>query len=383
MKFFKFTGLFLAFGLTAQNALASLPFDTKAKYAYLIDFDTGYVMFDKNGKEPMSPSSMSKLMTTYLIFEKLKNGGLSEEDEFQVSTNAWRKGGAKSGSSTMFLNPNTKVKVKDLLRGIIVQSGNDACIVAAENISGSEEQFAEEMTIRGKELGLKNSSFKNATGIPEKGHEMTAEDLAFLSSLIIRNFPEYYPLYSEKSFTYNKIKQGNRNPILYSMPGADGIKTGHTKQAGYGLAASVKDKETGRRLIAILNGLPSMKARSEEAKSLLNWGFREFDNYKLLSEGKKVDTLPVWLGQEEAIEAVTDKEILITMPRKYRNEIKAVVSYDGPIAAPVKKGQKIATLTITVPNDAAYVYDLVAEKDIEKVGYFGKLLFALKRLFSF
>ena len=338
MKFFKFTGLFLAFGLTAQNALASLPFDTKAKYAYLIDFDTGYVMFDKNGKEPMSPSSMSKLMTTYLIFEKLKNGGLSEEDEFQVSTNAWRKGGAKSGSSTMFLNPNTKVKVKDLLRGIIVQSGNDACIVAAENISGSEEQFAEEMTIRGKELGLKNSSFKNATGIPEKGHEMTAEDLAFLSSLIIRNFPEYYPLYSEKSFTYNKIKQGNRNPILYSMPGADGIKTGHTKQAGYGLAASVKDKETGRRLIAILNGLPSMKARSEEAKSLLNWGFREFDNYRLLSEGKKVDTLPVWLGQEEAVEAVTDKEVLITMPRKYRNEIKAVVSYDGPIAAPVKKG---------------------------------------------
>ena len=149
------------------------------------------------------------------------------------------------------------------------------------------------------------------------------------------------------------------------------------------MAASVKDKETGRRLIAILNGLPSMKARSEEAKSLLNWGFREFDNYRLLSEGKKVDTLPVWLGQEEAVEAVTDKEVLITMPRKYRNEIKAVVSYDGPIAAPVKKGQKIATLTITVPNDAAYVYDLVAAKDIEKVGYFGKLLFALKRLFSF
>ena len=247
--------------LLASSIIVSVQahaFDTTAKNALLMDAETGYVMLNKNADVPMPPASMSKLMTAYMIFDALKSGELSMDTEFTVSENAWRKGGAKSGSSTMFLKPNQKVKIKDLIRGIIVQSGNDACIVAAENMAGSEEIFADIMTRKAKDLGLSNASFKNATGLPQKGHEMSAADLAKLAQAIIRDFPEYYSIYSEKEFKYNGIKQGNRNPLLYGIEGADGLKTGHTEASGYGLTGSVKTAD-GRRLIMVINGLKSMK----------------------------------------------------------------------------------------------------------------------------
>ena len=229
--------------------------ETKAKYALLMDAKTGYIMFDKRSDEPMHPASMSKLMTSYLVEEALKSGQYTEDTEFTVSENAWRKGGAKTGGSTMFLKIGQKVKLIDLLKGINIQSGNDACIVVAEGMAGTEEAFASKMTQKAKKLGLTKSTFANATGIPDPNHLMSARDLALLSQHIINDFPEYYPIYSQKEFTYNGIKQGNRNPLLYSLQGADGLKTGHTQQSGYGLTATVKSPD-GRRLILVVNGLP-------------------------------------------------------------------------------------------------------------------------------
>lgn len=300
----------LLFGASVADAL-----ETKAKNAVLMDFDTGEFFFEKNADVPMPPASMSKLMTAYLIFERLKNGQLSPDDVFVVSENAWRKGGAKTGSSTMFLKVNQQVKVKDLLRGIIVQSGNDACIVAAENIAGSEADFADLANQKAKELGLTNSHFANATGWPNPKHKMSAKDLATLAYRIIRDFPEYYGIYSEQSFTFNKITQENRNPLLFKMPGvADGIKTGHTSVSGYGLTGSAK--KNGRRLIMVVNGLKTMKERGEESVRLINWGFREFDNYAVLKKDVKVVSVPVWLGDVKAVKAVPANDVYLDFAKR-------------------------------------------------------------------
>ena len=226
--------------LSAMLASPAAALETKAKNVILMDYDTGEYLFAENAFVPVAPASMSKLMTVYVLFSKLKDGTLSLEDVFSVSENAWRTGGAASGSSTMFLPIGSKVTVENLIKGIIIQSGNDACIVAAENIAGSEEDFAELMNAKAKELGLKNSHFVNSTGLPHPDHRMSAEDLARLAQALIRDFPEYYSVFSQKSFTYNNILQGNRNPLLYSMPDADGLKTGHTAEAGFCLTASVK-----------------------------------------------------------------------------------------------------------------------------------------------
>ena len=295
-------------------------FDTKAKYALLIDADTGYIMYDKKSDIAMPPASMSKLMTAYMIFDALKSGKITEDDEFVVSENAWRKGGAKSGSSTMFLNPKQKVKVRDLLRGIIVQSGNDACIVAAEGLSGSEEAFADQMNHKAKELGLKDSTFYNATGLPQPGHVMSARDLAVLARALMRDFPEYYSIYSQKEFKYNGIKQGNRNPLLYTMDGADGLKTGHTEASGYGLTGSVKTRD-GRRLIMVVNGLKSMNDRSSESQKLVGYGLANFENLLLYKKGAVLETIPVWYGQSETVEAVVPEDMLITLPRGQKTKL--------------------------------------------------------------
>lgn len=346
-------------------------FETNAKYAYLIDADTGFVMYDKKSDVVMAPASMSKLMTAYMLFEAIKNGRISMEDEFVVSDNAWRKGGVKSGSSTMFLEPNKKVKVKDLLRGIIVQSGNDACIVAAEGLAGSEETFAKLMTQKAKELGLTESTFKNATGLPHPEHLMSSRDLARLAQALIRDFPEYYPIYSEKEFTYNKIKQGNRNPLLYSMDGADGLKTGHTEASGYGLTGSIK--KDGRRLIMVINGLKSMKARSEESQKLMGHGLSGFENVTVFEKDTVVDNLPVWYGEVQTVPAIPANAIVMTIERGNQKSVQTKVVYDSPIPAPIKKGQKVGQLIITADPNQTKTVDLLAGQDIEKVGYFGKL----------
>ena len=366
-------------GLCAFS-ISGYAFETLAKHALLMDANTGYVLFEKDADKPMPPASMSKLMTAYMIFEALENKKITLDTEFIVSENAWRKGGAKSGSSTMFLNIDQQVKVRDLLRGIIVQSGNDACIVVAENMAGSEEAFAEMMTEKAAELGLKNSSFKNATGLPSEGHAMSAKDLAKLAKILINEFPDYYPIYSEKSFKFNNIEQGNRNPLLYSLPGADGLKTGHTNEAGYGLTASAKTPD-GRRLIMVVNGLKSMKDRTTESKKIMNWGIMSFENKEIITKGQVVEDIPVWLGVEQSVQAVSAQSYTMTMPKGRKAEPKMTLSYDTPVQAPVKEGQKIGELKIET-EDGVKRINLIASKTVEKVGYWGKMKHILTTLLS-
>ncbi|MBO7332708.1 MAG: D-alanyl-D-alanine carboxypeptidase [Alphaproteobacteria bacterium] len=353
-------------------------FTTKATSAILMDYDTGTVVFEKKGDELMAPASMSKLMTAYLLFDKIKKGQVSTEDTFRVSENAWKKGGSKSGSSTMFLEPNKKVKVVDLIQGIIVQSGNDACITVAENLSGTESAFAEEMTTKARELGLKKSTFKNSTGLPHKEHLMTPKELAELSRKLIHDFPEFYPIYSQKYFTYNGIKQGNRNPLLYSMNGqADGLKTGHTEKSGYGLVGSAKSKDGKRRMIMVINGLESMKDRASEAERLMSWGLREFDNYKIDLENEV--KIPVWFGKKKTVKAVLEKDVLLTLKTEDKDKIKLKVSYSSPVEAPVKKGDALGILSISYPDGSNSKHILVAESGVNRLGYFGRMKETVKQ----
>lgn len=325
------------------------------------------------------PASMSKLMTVYMIFEKLKDGSLKEDDTFTVSENAWRKGGAASGSSTMFLNIGEKVRVGDLIQGIIIQSGNDACIVAAENISGSEEDFATAMMAKAKKMGLNNSSFTNATGWPDPDHKMSVEDLAKLARILIRDFPDYYHLFSEHNFTHNNIKQGNRNPLLYSMPEADGLKTGHTEEAGFCLTASAK--HGNRRLISVMSGLSSNKERSEEAEKIMNWGFREFDNAKLLKQGQKIAEVPVWFGNENSVDLLVNEDITITAKRNKLNKIKMTAVYDKPVKAPIKQGDQLGVVKIEIPGRELVEVPLIANKEVNKIGWFGRIIENINYIF--
>lgn len=345
--------------------------ETKAKNLILMDFETGQYLYNKDADKMIPPASMSKLMTVYMIFSKLGDGSLSLDDTFTVSENAWRKGGAASGGSTMFLKIGDKVRVEDILKGIIIQSGNDACIVAAENLAGTEEDFAEELNKKAQEIGLTNSYFANATGLPHPDHRMSVEDLAKLSRRIISEYPQFYHLFSQKEFTYQNIRQGNRNPLLYSMPNADGLKTGHTEEAGYCLAASAKKGE--RRLIGVMTGLSSMKERSEEAEKIMGWGFREFDNYTLLKKDVKVADIPVWYGVETTVPMLISQDVVRTLKRNKSDKVKLVAVYDKPVKAPVKAGQQLGVVKVKLPGQEDLEVPLIASKDVAKVGLFGKI----------
>lgn len=368
----------LLFVLVWLAPQAGAAIETPAREAIVIDMTTGAVLFQKDADTPMPPASMSKLMTLYMLFQRLEEGSLSLDDTFTVSENAWREGGAKSGGSTMFLEPGSRVRVEDLIRGIIVQSGNDASIVVAEGLASSEKAFAEEMTAEARRLGLEDSHFDNATGLPDPKHVMTARDLAKLAMHIMRDFPDMYHYFDEKTFTYNGIRQGNRNPLLYRDMGADGLKTGHTSAAGYGLVASAKRGD--RRLVLVVTGLPSVKARSRESERLLEWGFREFDNYKLFSAGDTVTDADVWLGRDRTVPLVIQKDMVITLPRKARREMKVAAVFDGPIPAPITQGDSLAKLVVTAPDVDSIEVPLVAGADVEQLGIFGRLGAALKYL---
>jgi len=355
-------------------------FETSAREALLLDVSTGTALFEKNPDQLMPPASMSKMMTTYMIFDGLKKGELKLDDTFTVSANAWKKGGAASGGSTMFLKPGEVVTLEDLIRGIVIQSGNDACIVVAEGLAGSEEAFAEKMTAKGKEIGLLNTTFRNATGLPHPEHKTTARDLATLAYRTIVDSPDYYAYYAEKEFTHNGIRQGNRNPLLYKDVGADGLKTGHTNEAGYGLTASATQGD--RRLILVLNGLPSMKSRFEESERLMSWGFREFDTYTLFEPGEQVSEAEVWLGNEKTVPLVIPEGLTATLSREGRKDMEVKVSYDGPIRAPIVAGDSIATLTVTVPDISPIEVPLAAGASVEEMGYIGKLAIALKQFIA-
>ena len=365
-----FAALALAMATLAPPAMA---IEAAAREAILVDATTGAVLLEKNADASMPPASMSKIMTAYLIFERLKDGRLSLDDEFLVSEKAWRKGGSK-----MFVEVGNRVRVEDLIQGVVVQSGNDACIVLAEGISGSEEAFAEEMTRKAAELGMTGSKFTNATGWPDPEHRMTARDLATLAKRIIEDFPEYYHYFAETEFTWNGIRQPNRNPILYASVGADGLKTGHTEEAGYGLTASAV--QDGRRLILVLTGLDSEKARAEESERLLNWGFREFGNYALIKPGEVVDEALVWLGESATVAAVIPEGLTLTLPRKARAEMQVKVVYDTPVKAPVDAGQDVGKLVINFPDEAPIVVPLKASVAVPRLGPIGRISAGIRYL---
>jgi serine-type D-Ala-D-Ala carboxypeptidase (penicillin-binding protein 5/6) len=365
----------LALALAGTAAHPAAAIETLAREAILVDMTTGAVLLEKNADQPMPPASMSKIMTSYMVFERLKAGKLSMEDTLPVSENAWRKGGCVSDGSTMCLKLDERVKIQDLIQGIIVQSGNDACIVIAEGLAGSEEAFADQMNKKAKEIELQHSVFRNSTGLPDPEHVMTARDLTILAERTIEDHPEYYHFYSEKNFTYNGIKQGNRNPLLYKNIGADGLKTGHTQAAGYGLTASAKQGD--RRLVLVVTGLPSMQARAEESERLIDYGFREFENVALFKTGEQVDVAEVWLGEEETVPLQAAGDLVFTLPRRGRDGLQVKVVYDGPIPAPITKGDRIATLQVTAPGMPAEEAPLVAGADVPEKGFFGRAFAAL------
>ncbi len=369
-------GVGLVVAIFAGSAFGQT-FETNAKQVILIDYDTGTVLFEKNPDATMFPASMSKIMTALLVFDKLRDGSLTLEAILPVSEKAWRMGGSK-----MFVRVGEEVSVEDLLRGIIVQSGNDASIVVAEAIGGSEEAFAELMTERGREIGLENTVFRNATGWPDPDHVTTARDIAKLADFVIREYPEYYGYYSEREFTYGKsldgkpITQSNRNPLLYQGVGADGLKTGHTEAAGFGLAAS--GLRNGRRLIMVIHGMESVRERSQESRRLFDWGFREFANYALFKAGETVDSATVWLGDKPEVPLVLEDDFTVTLPRGSRNGMKVVVKYQGPVPTPIAKGQQIATLEVSGPGFDTINRPLYAAEDVGRLAFFGRIGSAIR-----
>ncbi|MCC5997345.1 MAG: D-alanyl-D-alanine carboxypeptidase [Oceanicaulis sp.] len=353
-------------------------FDTRASHAVIMDYDTGAILFSKNGEEPMPPASMSKLMTALMAFEALEDGRLSLDDELPVSETAWRRGGAASGSSTMFLEVNSRASVRDLLQGIIVQSGNDACIVIAEALGGTEENFSLMMTERARELGLESANFANSTGWPHPEHRISAADLARLAQIIIRDYPQYYGFYAQPVFTYNGIRQFNRNPLIGSMQGADGLKTGRTSEAGFGLTASaVRD---GERRIVVFNGMETERARADEAERLMRAAFTEFELVRLVEAGQPAGSVEVFLGRSPSAALRATGPLSFGVHRRDRSQVRAEIVYDGPLRAPVRVGDAVGRLEVTTPDGRVFSVPLEAAEDVARQGVFGRAGAALASL---
>ena len=350
------------------------PFDTPAKYAFVLDYGTEAVLLDKDADVPMTPSSMTKLMTAYIVYGQLKAGKLSLTQQLPVSEKAWRMGGSK-----MFVPLGGTVAVEDLIRGMIIQSGNDACIVLAEGISGSEEQFVEQMNAKAKDLGLTNSNFRNCTGWPDPAHHMSARDIATLARHQISDFPEYYHYDSEKSFKYNNIDQLNRN-VLVQKGFADGLKTGHTEDGGFGEVASAQ--RDGRRVITVINGMTTMHARAEESERLLDWGFSNFEDVKLFTAGDIVERAPVWLGDANTVPLVGGRDLTVTMPRQWKNKAKISIVYDSPIPAPIARGTVVGHLVIAGDGVPDLQMPLLAGADVGKLGLPGRAVAVLAHFVS-
>ncbi len=360
-------------GLTAAKAIES-----RAHYALLVDADSGIIIYKKNADTLMSPASMSKLMTVLMVFEALEENRITLDETFRVSDNAWRRGGAKSGGSTMFLKARSKVSVEDLLRGVIIQSGNDASIVLAEGLGGSEETFAQMMTERAQDMGMVNSSFKNATGWPDPEHKMTPRDLSILAGHLIKHFPQYYGMFGERDFTWNGITQSNRNPLLYAGIGADGLKTGHTEDSGYGLIAS--SEQNGRRLILVLNGLESKKDRAREANRLINWGFRAFSSELLAHADEVILRAPVWQGTFSTVGLSPQRDFKVLLPHRGKRKMVVTATYEKPLMTPIEKGTIVGTLRVTVPSIETQEVPLVVSASVKREGTFSRALSALAYL---
>jgi serine-type D-Ala-D-Ala carboxypeptidase (penicillin-binding protein 5/6) len=330
----------------AQQTDQAASFESKAPYAILLDARSGLVFYEKSASLAVPPASMSKLMTQSLVFDALKTGKLKPDQMVTISEHAWRTGGAPSGGSTMYAELNSSVSVMDLLRGAIIQSANDGCIALAEALGGTEPGFVQMMNTRAKELGLKESSFANATGLPDPNHKMSMRDLATLARYIISDHPDYFKIYGEKEFTWNKIRQQNRNPLLLDYPGADGMKTGYTREAGYGLVGTaVRD---GRRLVLVIGGIDSIATRRDEAQKLLDFGFGQFKPFDIYEAGETVTTVRVWGGNESWVPLVTKDVFKISLSPFEQKSAEIKLDYKGPLLAPVKQGEEVGKVRIIV-----------------------------------
>lgn len=340
-------------------------FESKAAQAILIDAKSGAILYEKDADTAIPPASMSKLVTQAVVFDALKAGRLKLDQEFIVSTDAWKRGGGAAGGSTMYAEVNSRIKVDDLIHAAIIQSANDACIVLAEGMSGSEQAFTQRMASKAKELGLNHSSFANATGLPDPNHKMSVRDLSVVARYIITKYPEYYKIYGQPEFLWNKINQQNRNPLLKEYPGADGMKTGYTKEAGYGLVGSAL--RDGRRLIMVVVGLPSINDRKAEAQKLLDWGFGQFKVIDLYGQGEIVSRARVWGGSEHWVNLVVHDALKVALSPAEQEKAEVKMTYSGPLLAPVKAGQAVGTVRILIDGKPVSDAPLEAAEDISAV----------------
>ena len=355
-----FTFLILCFVNIKESSSKILDIKTTAKQVIIYDHEVNEVLFEKNADQLMKPASMAKVMTSYIVFDRIKDKSLNMSDTFLVSDKAWRMGGSRS-----FLELNSNVTIKDLLLGLIVQSGNDAAVVLAEGVSGDEEAFAREMNRYAKTLGMKDTYFTNSTGWPHPDLQTTSRDLVILTKRIIDDFPELYKLFEEKIFTYNKIKQSNRNPLLYTMNGADGLKTGHTNESGYGLIGSVKRND--RRVTIVINGLNSKKKRRFESKRLFNIVFRETTLLSLFSNQKSLVEADVWLGKKNKVNLIASKPFKKIISPFELNKTKIKLEWMNPISAPITKGSVLGKIYINIPGQQTFQEDLISSEDVAKM----------------
>lgn len=355
-------------------------FDTNSEYAFLLDYKTDQILFEKNSNKKIFPASMSKLMTLYVLFDYLDKGVVNMTDEFMISENAWRKGGAISDSSTMFAEVSSYVSIENLIRGIVIQSGNDACIAVAEGVSGSEDLFATEMNFFTQKLGMKDSNFKNSTGLHHNEHYTSAKDLVILAKAIIKDFPQYYHFFSEENFTWNGIFQPNRNNLLKENIGVDGLKTGKTDQSGFSMIVSSFVNQT--RLIAIVGGLPSKEKRTSEMRKLINYGQKAFKRSLVFKASQVIDTVDVWGGEESFASLAISEDINLLLDIRGRRFLNARYLYNSPVTAPIKKGDTLGKIIILNDDEIIIESNLISNKDIDSGNLIEKALDAMGYLFN-
>ena len=379
MRLFKIILLIFIFSLTQQKIYSKIEID--ANYVILQDHHSGKILYEENADARIYPASLTKIMTSIVTFDLLKKGETSLDEMITTSEKAWRL--SQSGYSSMFIMLNDEVSVEDLLKGIIIVSGNDACVALAEGLSGSEEDFVLLMNEKATEIGLENTNFNNSSGINDVNNYSTVRDVLKMSRYMIKNYPEYYSYFKETSFTWDRtggdpITQGNRNPLLYKNVGADGIKTGFLTVEQYSLAASAKTGE--RRITVVASGFKTKNSRSRESTKILNWGLKKFDTIQITKKDEIIANLNVWLGKKNKIKAVPSEDFYLTIPKRKKKTIKAVLEYDGPIEAPIKKGQKLGLLNVYISGELKKKIDILSVEDIKRSNIFSRLLKSLNYL---
>ena len=379
MKLFKIIFFIFIFSLAQQKIYSEIEID--ARYAILQDHHSGKILYEKDADTRIYPASLTKIMTSIVAFDLLKKGETSLDEMITISEKAWRL--SQSGYSSMFIMLNDEISVEDLLKGIIIVSGNDACVALAEGLSGSEEDFVVLMNEKATEIGLENSNFSNSSGINDVNNYSTVRDVLKMSRYMIKNYPEYYSYFKETSFTWDRtggdpITQGNRNPLLYRNIGADGIKTGFLTVEQYSLAASVKVGE--RRVTSVASGFKTKNSRSRESTKILNWGLKKFDTIQVAKKDEIIASVNVWLGKKNKADVVPSEDLYLTIPKRKRKTIKAVLEYDGPIEAPIKKGEKLGLLNVYISGELEKQIDILSTEDIKRSNIFARLLKSLNYL---